>query len=253
MSPEMDDTASPNGLATFRAMTLKPLLGVMPFDARAKVKSAEMLLARTRASPPAVARARTLALAALRRDPTMAPAWRLLALAASMQGREREAARLFHFAERLSRRDLPTQLWLIEESVSRNDIPGALRHYDIALRTSLASPELLFPVLTRASGDNNVVGPLGTLLASDPPWRETFLWQLVADAPVICSRAEGTVFVVEARGVKARLARLALGRLRQARAQLLGAILTKFEVKRAHFGYGYDYGYGYGNGDTAKA
>jgi len=158
-------------------------LSVMPFDARAKVKSAEMQLARSRASPAAIARARTLALAALRRDPTLVQAWRLLALAASADGRDPEAARLFHFAERLSRRDLPTQLWLIEENVSRNDIRGALRHYDIALRTSLASPEILFPVLVRASGDSGVVGPLGDLLAADPPWRETFMWQLVADAP----------------------------------------------------------------------
>jgi Mrp family chromosome partitioning ATPase len=75
----------------------------------------------------------------------------------------------------------------------------------------------------------------------------------LADAPIIASKTEGTVFVVEARGVKARLARLAIGRLRQARAQLLGAVLTKFEAKRAHFGYGYDYGYGYGSGETRTA
>ena len=44
----------------------------------------------------------------------------------------------------MSRRDLPTQLWLIEENVNRNNVPGALRHYDVALRTSLSSHELLF-------------------------------------------------------------------------------------------------------------
>jgi hypothetical protein len=58
--------------------------------------------------------------------------------------------------------------------------------------------------------------------------------------------------VIEARGVKARIAQLALSRLRQGRAQLLGAVLTKFEAKRAHFGYGYEYGYGYGYGQDAK-
>jgi capsular exopolysaccharide synthesis family protein len=69
----------------------------------------------------------------------------------------------------------------------------------------------------------------------------------LADAPLIASRTEGTLFVVEARGVKARIARQALIRLRQSRAQILGSVLTKFESKRAHFGYGYDYGYGYGS------
>jgi succinoglycan biosynthesis transport protein ExoP len=75
----------------------------------------------------------------------------------------------------------------------------------------------------------------------------------LADAPIIASRTEGTVFVIEARGVKARIARLALGRLRQGRAQLLGSVLTKFDSKRAHFGYGYDYGYGYGSERSEKA
>ena len=69
----------------------------------------------------------------------------------------------------------------------------------------------------------------------------------LADAPILASRVEATVFVLEARGVKGRIAKLALTRLRQGRAELLGAILTKFEAKRAHFGYGYEYGYGYGS------
>lgn len=69
----------------------------------------------------------------------------------------------------------------------------------------------------------------------------------LADAPILASRVEATVFVLEARGVKGRIAKLALSRLRQGRADLLGAILTKFEAKRAHFGYGYEYGYGYGS------
>jgi succinoglycan biosynthesis transport protein ExoP len=34
--------------------------------------------------------------------------------------------------------------------------------------------------------------------------------------------------------------------LRTAHVNVLGAVLTKFEVKRAHTAYGYDYGYGYG-------
>jgi polysaccharide biosynthesis transport protein len=45
------------------------------------------------------------------------------------------------------------------------------------------------------------------------------------------------------------MARVALERLRSANAQILGAVLTKFDSKRAHYGYGYDYGYGYGTPD----
>ena len=72
----------------------------------------------------------------------------------------------------------------------------------------------------------------------------------LSDAPVIASHTGGTIFVLEVRGVKARMAELAIGRLRQARAHLLGTVLTKFDAKRAHLGYGYDYGYGYGTSKT---
>jgi polysaccharide biosynthesis transport protein len=71
----------------------------------------------------------------------------------------------------------------------------------------------------------------------------------LADAPLIASRAEGTIFVMEAGGVKGRIARRAVDRLRQGRARLLGTVLTKFDPRRANIGYGYEYGYGYGYGE----
>jgi Mrp family chromosome partitioning ATPase len=77
----------------------------------------------------------------------------------------------------------------------------------------------------------------------------------LADAPLLSSRVEGTVYVIEAHGTRTSMARLALGRLKFANARIVGAVLTKFESKRAHYGYGYDYGYGYGNGhgDAAQS
>lgn len=69
----------------------------------------------------------------------------------------------------------------------------------------------------------------------------------LADAPLIGSRVEAVVFAVEAHGIRASLARTALGRLSSASARVIGGILVKFEAQRAHFGYGYDYGYGYGH------
>jgi len=68
----------------------------------------------------------------------------------------------------------------------------------------------------------------------------------LADAPLIGSRVEAVVFAVEAHGIRASLARTALGRLASASARVIGGVLVKFEAQRAHFGYGYDYGYGYG-------
>lgn len=73
----------------------------------------------------------------------------------------------------------------------------------------------------------------------------------LADAPLIASRVEGTILVVESHGIRSRIVKVALGRLNNTQARILGAVLTKFENRRAHFGYGYDYGYGYGQGAKA--
>jgi polysaccharide biosynthesis transport protein len=68
----------------------------------------------------------------------------------------------------------------------------------------------------------------------------------LADAPLLSSKVEGVVFAVESHAIRASLVKTAIERLRAANARILGVVLTKFEAKRAHFGYGYEYGYGYG-------
>ncbi len=73
----------------------------------------------------------------------------------------------------------------------------------------------------------------------------------LADAPLISSRVEGIIFVIEAHSTQKAMARVALQRLAAAHATIKGAVLTKFNSKRAHYGYGYDYGYGYGQEDKA--
>lgn len=72
----------------------------------------------------------------------------------------------------------------------------------------------------------------------------------LADAPLIASAVEATVFVIQSHGTKARFANVAIERLRQSQANLLGAILTKYDARSAPTGYGYDYGYGYGRPDA---
>ncbi|HST35285.1 MAG TPA: polysaccharide biosynthesis tyrosine autokinase [Allosphingosinicella sp.] len=69
----------------------------------------------------------------------------------------------------------------------------------------------------------------------------------LADAPLLASKLDGVVYVVESYGVQSRAANVALNRLRNSNARVLGAVLTKFESKKAGYGYGYDYGYGYGS------
>lgn len=75
----------------------------------------------------------------------------------------------------------------------------------------------------------------------------------LADAPLIASRVEGVVFAVESHGIRSTMVKTALARLASTNAHIIGAVLTKFEARRAHYGYGYEYGYSYGRGDGAKA
>lgn len=68
----------------------------------------------------------------------------------------------------------------------------------------------------------------------------------LADAPLIASRVEAVIYAVESHGIRSSIVKTALSRLAAANARIVGGVLTKFEAKKAHFGYGYEYGYGYG-------
>ncbi len=67
-----------------------------------------------------------------------------------------------------------------------------------------------------------------------------------ADAPLLASHVPGTLFVLESRMTRRGQARGGLRRLGQARARVLGAVLTKFAAPKGGYGYGYYYDYDYG-------
>lgn len=66
----------------------------------------------------------------------------------------------------------------------------------------------------------------------------------LADAPLIASRVEGVVYAVESHGIRSSVVKNALGRLASANVRVFGGVLTKFEARKAQ--YGYEYGYDYG-------
>jgi len=68
----------------------------------------------------------------------------------------------------------------------------------------------------------------------------------LADAPLIASHVEGIIYAVESHGIRSTQVKTALTRLRSSKAHVFGGVLTKFDSKKAHYGYDYDYGYGYG-------
>ncbi|MGO4221996.1 GumC family protein [Lysobacter sp. TAF61] len=67
----------------------------------------------------------------------------------------------------------------------------------------------------------------------------------LADAPLLANQAEATVMVAAAEDTRNDALRVSLQRLKAARARVLGAVLTRFDLKRKGEGYGYTY-YAYG-------
>jgi hypothetical protein len=140
---------------------------------------AEQLL---RLDPSNRAEVERLARRALRRSPVSAAGARMLATARDVAGDSRRARALMVYSESLSRRDWPTQVWLIQDAVAHDDIPLVLHHYDIALRTSDATKAFLLPVLVKAIGQPPVVNALIDTLAARPQWAAPFLEVASRDA-----------------------------------------------------------------------
>jgi capsular exopolysaccharide synthesis family protein len=72
----------------------------------------------------------------------------------------------------------------------------------------------------------------------------------LADSPLIASAVEGVIFTIQANAGRLRSIETAIQRLRDANANVFGAIVTKVDSRNSTYGYGYGYGYGdkYGYG-----
>lgn len=153
-----------------------------------------------KATPADRRRADELALLALRQDPTVVVALSTLGLNSEVRGDVTRARQLFAGAQKLSRRDLRTQLWMIEDAVRRGDISGALRQYDITLRVFPKVWEILFPVLAAASSEPQIRSALVRTLAASPPWAAFFVDYLAGNGPDPRASARLLVALREAGG-----------------------------------------------------
>lgn len=151
-----------------------------PYDARAAVAAAQAeVAAGGNVASPEV---RRLTMAALARDATLTPAIEMRALQAEVEHDAARELRLFQLSAAISRRSLPTRLWLIQRSVDRGDVAGALEDFDIALRTSMAAPDVLYPVLATASSDPGLAAPIAGILDRPEEWRVGFLHYAITEA-----------------------------------------------------------------------
>lgn len=120
---------------------------------------------------------RTRLIAALRHAPLDPAAVRNLGLLVDFQQGPDRAVPLLTLAERLSRRDTLTQLWLIEQASRSGDVRKTLRHYDLALRTEISVQAVLFGTLAGAMSEPEVARELVPLVRARPNW----LYAFVAD------------------------------------------------------------------------
>ncbi len=107
---------------------------------------------------------------ALASEPLAVNAVRTVGLRQDADGRDAQAARTMALAADLSRRDVPTQTWMIGQAAARGDLDRVLDHYDLALRGSLAAKRLLTPALVKAMAVPGAVEPFSRLVDRHPPW-----------------------------------------------------------------------------------
>ncbi|KQN00006.1 hypothetical protein [Sphingomonas sp. Leaf25] len=151
-----------------------------PWAAGWRIQSATHKLIDGNPTPALRAQAAAESRAAINRAPLRAAAARLLGTTQLLEGSQAVGA--YRYAHRLSRRDLPTQLYLIETKVAANDVAGALRHYDIAMRTNVTSRAMLGDILINASDTPEIAQALGRLLATRPAWLPEFYQRFAAQA-----------------------------------------------------------------------
>jgi len=143
--------------------------------------------------------AEAVAVEAIARDPTAVDAIVTLGIVRQVSGDAAAATRFLDYARHLSRRNLQTHLWAIESAVARGDIDTALRHYDLALRTSVQSRDILFPILGNTLDDPQIAPKLLERLKGRPLWWDAFLYHVATDSNIEPFKATG--FLVQAREV----------------------------------------------------
>ena len=131
-----------------------------------------------------------VAKAALRQSPLNPRALRMLAFADIDAGRVDRAEAKMVMADRLSRRDGATQLWLADRRGRQGRIGDALRHIDVLLRTS---PEATTPLLERlamALALPEAREAIKPMIVTDTPWIERFFAVAVERSPSMAPLGE---------------------------------------------------------------
>lgn len=115
-----------------------------------------------------------LSRSAIAHEPLFVGGLRNLGLIASADGNSGKARVYMRDAERLTRRDLAVNGWLIADYGKQGNLESAFEIYDHALRTSDLAQTRLLPVMIDALANPVLVQPTIRLLRPSPPWADAF-------------------------------------------------------------------------------
>ena len=123
-------------------------------------------------TPAGAAITAAIARRALQSDPLTAPALRQIAM---VQQRPDRARALVLLAHHVSRRELGSLIWLIQDSFDGGTAQSVLRYFDEALLTNPIAPEMLYPALSAGLVDPSLRAGLVPLLRDQRFWMAGFL------------------------------------------------------------------------------
>ena len=123
-----------------------------------------------------------LAQRALLSDPLDSRALSLLGLVAERKGDLARAEALMSLAAARSRRNPAAHVWLFAQAIRRGKFEEALTHADGLLRVYPRYSATIFPILTVFGIDPGGLAALEGALAANPPWRGSFLADVVNGA-----------------------------------------------------------------------
>jgi hypothetical protein len=172
-------------VATFRTTAPTRVLAMGVKDGQVLARMYIAKLAATELKQPLADSERRDLIQSLSGGPLNRRVLRNLALDSEIRNDDERARRLMRLASRVSRRDIATQLWLVNDAVRREDLNGVLTHYDAALSTRNQAYEVLLPTMTQALIHPQFRAELIPLLRAERPWVESFISYAVTYAPTV--------------------------------------------------------------------
>lgn len=161
-------------VAKLRANAPLDASGIAPHDAKVL---ANALGSRLDSNPEFKPSARDLAdiRSALVGQPLEPKLLGILGLAYEASGDPKRAAETMRVAYRASRRDVVSQLYLIESASASGDVQASLRHYNVALLTHPELNAALLPILSSAIAYPEIRTALRPYLQAGVKWGPAFL------------------------------------------------------------------------------